>query len=58
MVVMLNALEKIEGAINNGQSRKTGNVGYTRNRTKTSKAKHTAKKPNTMSNMNITNIRG
>jgi DNA-binding transcriptional regulator YiaG len=55
---MLNALEKIEGAINNGQSRKTGNVGYTRNRTKTSKAKNTAKKPNTMSNMNITNIRG
>jgi nucleoid DNA-binding protein len=27
MVVMLNALEKIEGAINNGQSRKLATLG-------------------------------
>jgi hypothetical protein len=30
-------LEKIEGAITNEQLRETGNIGYTRHRTKTSK---------------------
>ena len=30
-------LEKTEGAIKNGQSRDTGNIGYTRHRTKTNK---------------------
>jgi hypothetical protein len=30
-------LEKTEGAIENGQSRDTGNIGYTRHRTKTNK---------------------
>ncbi len=32
-------LEKTEGAIKNEQSRNTGNIGHTRNRTKTNKAK-------------------
>ena len=32
-------LEKTEGAIKNEQSRNTGNIGYTRNRTETNKAK-------------------
>ena len=32
-------LEKTEGAINNGQSRDTGNVMYTRHRTETGKTK-------------------
>ena len=27
-------LEKTEGAINNGQSRETGNIGYTRHKAK------------------------
>jgi len=30
-------LEKTEGAIKNGQSRDTGNIGNTRHRTKTNK---------------------
>jgi len=30
-------LEKTEGAIKNGQSRETGNNGYTRQRTQTNK---------------------
>jgi hypothetical protein len=29
-----------EGAIKNGQSRETGNIGYTRYKTKTNKTKH------------------
>jgi len=32
--------EKTEGAIKNGQSRETGNVGHTRHRTKTYKTQH------------------
>ena len=34
-------LEKIEGAIKNGQARDTGNISHTRHRTKTKKAKNT-----------------
>jgi len=37
-------LEKIEGTIKNGQSRETGNVGYTRHKVKTDKAKNTIQK--------------
>ena len=33
-------LEKTEGAIKNGQSRDTGNSGYTRHKSKTNKKKH------------------
>ena len=33
-------LEKTEGAIKNRQSRETGNIGYTRHRTKTNKTKN------------------
>ena len=33
------ALEKTEEAIKNGQSRETGNIGYTRHMTKTNKTK-------------------
>ena len=32
-------LENTEGAIKNGQSRETGNIGYTRYKTKTNKTK-------------------
>jgi len=32
-------MEKTEGAKNNGQSRETGNIGYTRHKTKTNKTK-------------------
>jgi len=32
-------LEKIEGVIKNGQSRETGNIGYTRHMTKIKKRK-------------------
>jgi quinolinate synthase len=32
-------MEKTEGAKNNGQSRETGNIGYTRYKTKTNKTK-------------------
>jgi hypothetical protein len=42
--IYLNAiltLEKTEWAIKNGQSRDSGNIGYTRHRTKTNKAKNT-----------------
>jgi hypothetical protein len=34
-------LEKTEGAIKNGESRETGNSGYTRHKTKTNKTKNT-----------------
>jgi len=34
-------LEKTEGTIRKGQSRETGNSGYTRNKTKTNKTKNT-----------------
>jgi len=33
-------LEKTEGAIKNGQSRDTGNIGYTRRRQTNTKAQH------------------
>jgi hypothetical protein len=33
-------LMKIEGAIKNGQSRETGNIGHTGHRTKTNKNKN------------------
>ena len=33
-------LEKMEGAIKNGQSKETGNIGYTRRKTKTNKTQH------------------
>ena len=36
--------EKIEAAIKNGQSRDTGNIGYTRHRTKANKTKNTTQK--------------
>jgi len=36
-------LEKTEWAIKNGQSRDTGNIGYTRHRTKTNKTKQNKK---------------
>ena len=42
-------LEKTDGAIKNGQSRETGNIGYTRYKTKTHKAKNTTQKTKTMS---------
>ena len=38
MVVKNKTLEKTEGVIKNGQSRETGNIGYTRHRTKAKKA--------------------
>jgi len=34
-------LEKTEGAIKNGQSRGTGNIGYTKHKMKTNKTKNT-----------------
>jgi uncharacterized membrane protein YebE (DUF533 family) len=37
-------VRKIEGAIKNGQCRETGNIGYTRYKTKTNKTKK-QKKP-------------
>ena len=37
--IYLYTLEKNEGTIKNGQSRNTGNIGYTRHRTKTNKTK-------------------
>ena len=43
-------LEKTEGTIKNGQSKNTGNIGYTRHRTKTNKAKYTTQKTTKMRN--------
>ena len=37
-------LEKTEGAIKDTKSRDTGNIGYTRHRTKTNKTKQTTQK--------------
>ena len=42
--------KKTEGAIKNGQSRDTGNIGYTTHRMKTNKAKNTTQKTKNMSN--------
>jgi hypothetical protein len=44
-------LEKTEGAIQNGQSRETVNIEYTRHRTKKTKAKNIAQKTKTMRNL-------
>jgi hypothetical protein len=43
-------LEKTERAIQNGKSIETGNTGYTRHRTKTSKTKNTTQKTKKMNN--------
>ena len=45
--------EKTEGAIKNGQSRETGNIGYTRHRKRTNKTQNTTQKIKKMSNMKI-----
>jgi hypothetical protein len=47
-------LEKTKGAIKNGQSRDTDNIGYTRQRTKTNKTKSTTQKTKKMSNTDPT----
>jgi hypothetical protein len=44
-------LKKTEGATKNGQSRETGNIGYTRHRPKTNKTKYITQKTKKMSNM-------
>jgi hypothetical protein len=46
-------LEKPESATKNGQLKTTSNIGYTRHRTKTTKAKHTTQKTKKMSYSNI-----
>ena len=46
-------LEKTEGAMKNGQSRQTGNFGYTRHRKKTDKTKNTTQKTKKMSNTDL-----
>jgi hypothetical protein len=51
------ALEKTEEAIKNGQSRETGNIGYTRHMTKTNKKKNTTQKTKKMSNTGFTKNR-
>ena len=43
-------LEKTEVAIKNGQSRKTGNIEYTRHKTLTNKTKNKTQKTKKMSN--------
>ena len=50
--------EKTEGAIKNGQSRDTDNIGYTRHRTKTKKTQKKTQKTKNMSNMDPTKNRG
>jgi len=51
-------LEKTEREIKNGQSRDTGNIGYTRHMTKTNKSHtHTSQKTKTRSNTNPTKNR-
>ena len=51
-------LEKTEGAIKNGQSRETGNIGFTRHKTKTKKAIKTKQTTKNLSNMIPTKNRG
>ena len=46
-----------QGAIRNGQPRDTGNIGYTRHRTKTNKTKNTTQKPTKMRNTDPTKNR-
>ena len=48
------SLEKTEGAIKNGQSRETANIGYTRQTTKTHTTKITTQKTKEMSNTHPT----
>jgi hypothetical protein len=47
-------LEKTKGAIEKGQSRETGNIGYTRHRTKTNKTKNITQKTKKMNNTDST----
>jgi hypothetical protein len=47
-------LEKTKGPIKNGQSRETGNIGYTRHRTNTNKTKNITQKIKKMSNADPT----
>jgi hypothetical protein len=51
-------LEKTEGVIKNGKSRDTGNIGYTRHRTKTNKTNNTTQKRKKMRNTDTTKYRG
>ena len=52
-------LEKTEREIKNGQSRDTGNIGYTRHMTKTNKKHtHTSQKTKTRSNTEPTKTPG
>ena len=51
-------LEKPESATRNGQLKATSNIGYTRHRTKTTKAKHTTQKTEKMSYPNISKKAG
>jgi hypothetical protein len=46
-------VEETEGAIKNGQSRDTGNIGYTKHRTKTNKTKNTPQKNKAASNTDL-----
>ena len=52
------SLEKTKRAIKNGQSRDTDNIGYTRQRTKTNKAKSTTQRTKKMSNTDPTKNQG
>ena len=51
-------LVKTEGAIKNAKSRDTGNIGYTRHRTKTNKTNNTTQKTKKMRNTDTTKYRG
>ena len=51
-------LEVSEVVIKNGQSRDTGNNGYTRHRTKTNKTRDTTRETKKMSNMDPTKRTG
>ena len=50
-------LEKTEEAIRNATFRDTGNIGYTRHRTKTNKTKQTTQKTKKMRNTDTTKYR-
>ena len=51
-------LKKTEGAIKNGQFIETGNIGYTRHRTKTNKAKQYSTENKNMSITDHNKTRG
>jgi hypothetical protein len=53
-------LKKTEGAFKNGESRDTGNIEYTRHRTKTNKAKNNTTQHNSekLSNTDLTKTFG